>query len=54
MIVHTTLGSGVNRIFYRDGDERAVAVHPAGIVETILHVYGAGRLADELLAAGGG
>ena len=30
-------------------DERAVAVHVGGIVEKVRHVYGAGKLVDEVI-----
>jgi hypothetical protein len=48
MVIDSTLKSAVNRFIYRGGDERAVAVHPAGILEAIRRVYGAEDLADEL------
>jgi hypothetical protein len=53
IIIDTTLKSAVNRFLYRGGDERAVAVHPAGIVEALRHVYDAAKLADELTGRGG-
>jgi hypothetical protein len=52
MVIDTTLKSAVNRFLYRGGDERAVAVHPGGIVEALRHIYGAGKLADELMVGG--
>jgi hypothetical protein len=49
MVIGTTLKSSVNHFLYRGGDERAVAVHPAGMIEALRNVYGDGRLADELM-----
>jgi hypothetical protein len=49
MVIGTTLKSAVNYFLYRGGDERAVAVHPAGIIEALRNVYGNKRLADELM-----
>jgi hypothetical protein len=48
IVIDTTLKSAVNRFQYRGGDDRAVAVHAAGIVEALRHVYDAGRLVDEV------
>ena len=53
VVIDVTLKSAVNRFLYRGGDERAVAVHPAGIIEALRHVYDAGKLADELTGVGG-
>jgi hypothetical protein len=53
VVIDSTLKSAVNRFLYRGGDERAVAVHPAGIVEALRRVYGAGKLADELMVGAG-
>jgi hypothetical protein len=52
VVIDVTLKSAVNRFLYRGGDERAVAVHPAGIIEALRHVYDAGKLADELTGGG--
>lgn len=49
MIIGTTLKSSVNYFLCRGGDERAVAVHPAGIIEALRNVYSNKRLADELM-----
>jgi hypothetical protein len=48
VVIDSTLKSAVNRFLYRGGDERAVAVHPAGIIEALRQIYGATKLADEL------
>jgi hypothetical protein len=40
-----------NRFQYGGADERAVAVHPAGVVEVLRYLCDAGKLVDE---AGGG
>jgi hypothetical protein len=53
MVIDTTLKSAINRFLYRGGDERAVAVHPGGIIEALRQVYGAGKLADELMVGEG-
>ncbi len=52
VIIDVTRKSAVNRLLYRDRNDRAIAVHAAGIVEALRQVYDAGKLADEL--AGGG
>jgi hypothetical protein len=52
VVIDVTLKSAVNRFIYRGGDERAVAVHPAGIIEALRHVYDEGKLADELTGGG--
>jgi hypothetical protein len=46
------LKSAVNRSLYRGGDERAVAVQPAGIVEVARRACGTGKLAEELMGGG--
>jgi hypothetical protein len=48
IVIDTTAKSAVNRFQYRGADDRAVAVHAAGIVEALRHVYDAGKLVDEV------
>ena len=53
MIIDITGKSAVNRFVYRGANDRAAAVHPAGVLEALRRIYDAGKLADELTAAGG-